>query len=29
MAFFVIFVIGFSRLLVKRKAAKAKTETEA
>jgi YjbE family integral membrane protein len=29
MAFFVIFVIGFSRLLVKRKAAKPKTETEA
>jgi YjbE family integral membrane protein len=29
MAFFVIFVIGFSRLLLKRKAAKAKTKTEA
>ena len=29
MAFFVIFVIGFSRLLLKRKAAKAETKTEA
>jgi YjbE family integral membrane protein len=28
MAFFVIFVIGFSRLLVKRKTAKSKTDTE-
>ena len=29
MAFFIIFVIGFSRLLLKRKAAKAETKTEA